>query len=139
MRRTSLFPFFALVWAVLASVAIFTFPCSVSAIGDPGIAPPESSEVPRDTRIFPPSSWTQEKTYADKISHKLGFGFLNITAGWLALFYEPAHAENFFQGCGEGILYAVTNTAGGLLHAATFPIPVDLPLPHGGISYEYDR
>ena len=27
----------------------------------------------------------------------------------------------------------------GILQAVTFPIPVDIPLLHGGISYEYKR
>ena len=86
---------------------------------------------------FEPSDWTQEPTYLGKISQKLGFGFLNLTAGWTALFFEPARDQNFFVGVGKGIGYMVTNTAGGILHAATFPIPLDIPLPHGGIAYEY--
>lgn len=84
-----------------------------------------------------PSPWTQEPTYLGKISQKLGFGFLNITAGWTALFFEPCKDQNFFVGVGKGIGYMATNTVGGILHAATFPIPVDIPLPQGGIAYEY--
>jgi len=85
------------------------------------------------------SDWTQEPTYLGKISQKLGFGFLNITAGWTALFFEPSKDQNFFVGVGKGLGYTLTNTAGGILHAATFPIPVDIPLPHGGIAYEYKK
>ncbi|MFH1800438.1 MAG: hypothetical protein ABH891_06310 [Candidatus Omnitrophota bacterium] len=85
------------------------------------------------------SDWTQESTYLGKISQKLGFGFLNITAGWTALFFEPAKDKNFFTGVAKGIGYTFTNTAGGILHAATFPIPLDIPLPQGGIAYEYKR
>jgi hypothetical protein len=85
------------------------------------------------------SDWTHEPTYLGKISQKLGFGFLNITAGWTALFFEPAKDQNFFVGVAKGIGYTFTNTAGGILHAATFPIPLDIPLPQGGIAYEYKR
>jgi len=88
---------------------------------------------------FEPSPWTQEPTYFGKISQKLGFGFLNITAGWTALLFEPCRKQNFFVGVGKGIGYMVTNTAGGILHAATFPVPLDIPLPQGGIAYEYKK
>lgn len=88
---------------------------------------------------FAPSAWTKESTYLGKISQKLGFGFLNLTAGWTAFFYEPAKPQNFFVGVGKGTVYTFTNTIGGVLHAATFPIPVDIPLPHGGIAYEYEK
>lgn len=88
---------------------------------------------------FPASSWTHEKTYSDKVANKFGFGFLNITAGWTALFYELGRAKYFFDGLAKGTFYAFTNTAGGVLHAATFPVPLDVPLPQGGISYEYNR
>lgn len=101
--------------------------------------PPVEQQPSRYVASFPASDWTLEKTYTDKISHKLGFGFLNITAGWTAFFYEPALAKNFFAGLATGTLYTFTNTVGGVLHAATFPIPLDIPLPHGGISYEYNR
>jgi len=87
--------------------------------------------------FFESSDWTQEPTYLGKISRKLGFGFLNMTAGWTALFYEPCKDQNFFVGVGKGLGYMVTNTVGGVIHAATFPIPLDVPLPHGGIAYEY--
>lgn len=83
------------------------------------------------------SPWTAQKSYADKISHKLGFGFLNTATGWTALLFEPAKPGNKFIGLVKGIGYTISNTAGGLIHAATFPIPVDLPLAEGGISYEY--
>lgn len=88
---------------------------------------------------FEPSDWTREPTYLGKISQKLGFGFLNISAGWTALFFEPYKDQNFFVGIGKGIGYMVSNTAGGILHAATFPVPLDIPLPNGGIAYEYKK
>ena len=89
--------------------------------------------------VFEHSDWTREPTYLGKISQKLGFGFLNMTAGWTALFFELTRDQNFFVGVAKGIGYTVTNTVGGVLHAATFPIPLDIPLPHGGIAYEYKR
>jgi len=100
---------------------------------------PDVSSAPVVAPLFPASDWIRETTYTDKISHKLGFGFLNLTAGWTAFFYEPAKDKNFFSGLGKGVLYFATNTVGGVLHAATFPVPVDIPLPHGGIAYEYSR
>ena len=94
---------------------------------------------PASAGTFESSDWTQEPTYLGKVSHKLGFGFLNLTAGWTALFFEPAKDQNFFAGVGKGIVYAFTNSVGGVLHAATFPAPFDIPLPHGGIAYEYKK
>lgn len=89
--------------------------------------------------LFESSDWTKEPTYLGKTAQKLGFGFLNITAGWTALFFEPCKDQNFFVGVGKGIGYTVTNSVGGVLHAATFPAPFDIPLPHGGIAYEYKK
>ena len=115
--------FFSLSWARML-VALILF----SLVAGPAFA-----------KTFESSDWTQEPTYLGKISQKLGFGFLNLTAGWTALFFEPVKDQNFFAGVGKGIVYTFTNTAGGILHAATFPIPFDIPLPHGGIAYEYKR
>ncbi len=84
---------------------------------------------------FKPSPWTTQKPYFEKISHKLGFGVLNLSTGWTALFWEPSRPGNKFGGIGRGILYTITDTAGGALHALTFPIPLDIPLPEGGIRY----
>ena len=84
------------------------------------------------------SPWTQKNTYYDKISHKLGFGFLNTATGWTALLFEPVKPGNKLLGLAKGIGYAISNTAGGMIHAVTFPIPIDLPLPGGGISHEYE-
>lgn len=108
--------------------------CSAGMAAEEAVA---TQEPPKG--LFPPSPWTADKTYADKTAHKLGFGFLNITAGWMALLYEPLKGKYFFDGLGRGALYAVTNTAGGILHAVTFPAPVDIPLLNGGISYEYRK
>lgn len=86
------------------------------------------------------SSWTEvDDTYFNKIGHKLGFGIQNILTGWSAIFFEPYYEPNKLIGLIKGIGYTLTNTAGGLIHAATFPIPLDVPLPEGGIAYEYSR
>jgi hypothetical protein len=84
---------------------------------------------------FKASPWTQQTPYGEKISHKLGFGVLNIMTGWTAIFWEPSRPGNKFKGIGRGLLYAITNTAGGAVHAVTFPVPVDVPLPEGGLRY----
>jgi hypothetical protein len=87
---------------------------------------------------FKPSSWTKKETYADKTTDKLGFGLLNITMGWTAIPFEiDKHKEsNPYTGLAKGLWRTLTNTAGGALHAATFPIPLDIPLPDGGVSFE---
>lgn len=84
------------------------------------------------------SSWTAKETVSDKIIGKLGFGVLNITAGWTAIPFEmDAHkSTNIFTGLFKGVYRTVTNTVGGVLHAATFPIPFDIPLPDGGVHFE---
>ncbi len=84
---------------------------------------------------FESSPWTRENTYSEKTIQKLGFGLLNILTGWVSFFFEPYHDKNFFKGLAKGTLRTVTNTAGGALHTVTFPIPVDIPLPGGGVEF----
>lgn len=55
----------------------------------------------------------------------------------MALFYEPTRPGNKLLGLAKGIGFAISNTAGGAIHAVTFPVPLDVPLPGGGISREY--
>ena len=85
--------------------------------------------------VFGPSPWVTEKPYAEKIGKKLGFGILNFGTGWTALFFEPTFGGGFWKGLARGILFTITDTAGGAIHAVTFPIPVDLPLPNGGVQF----
>ncbi len=87
---------------------------------------------------FKASSWTQKETYADKTLDKLGFGILNLSLGWTAIPFEiDRHkSTNIYTGVFKGLWRTVTNTAGGALHAATFPIPLDIPLPEGGVHFE---
>lgn len=81
------------------------------------------------------SPWIDEEYYFEKSAHKLGFGVLNGLTGWSALFFEPARS-GILRGTGKGIWRTLVYTAGGALHAATFPIPLDIPLPEGGVSFE---
>lgn len=59
-----------------------------------------------------------------------------MASGWLSVFYEPGRPGGFFKGLARGVGYTLIYTGGGAVHAVTFPIPVDLPLPKGGMSFE---
>ncbi len=85
-----------------------------------------------------PSSWAKQESYGDKTVHKLGFGLLNITVGWVAIpFQISKHMDtNPYTGLAKGLWLTATNTVGGVLHTATFPIPLDIPLPAGGVQFE---
>jgi len=105
-------------WLLIVFFSLFN-PTSSWALGD-----------------FQASPWTKEPTYSEKSINKLGFGIMNTLTGWDALFFEPYRRRNLLTGLIPGILLAVTNTAGGAIHALTFPIPVDLPLPGGGVNFD---
>lgn len=108
------------------STAFFIlFFCSFSSLAAAGVS-------------FPASPWVSKQTYAEKTAGKLGFGFLNFSTGWTALIFRISRENNKLKGFGKGVGYALSNTAGGALHAVTFPIPLDVPLPDGGISHEYE-
>ena len=72
----------------------------------------------------------------EKSINKLGFGLLNGLTGWTALFFEPMREENKFTGIVKGSWRTITNTVGGALHILTFPVPIDIPLPDGGVNFE---
>jgi hypothetical protein len=84
------------------------------------------------------SPWTQNETYADRVTGKLQFGITNTLLGWIDLFYEPNRyaneKKNIWAGVGKGLVDALVNTVGGAFQLVTFPIPVDFPLPEGGID-----
>jgi hypothetical protein len=84
------------------------------------------------------SPWTREAGYSEKTINKLGFGLMNFMTGWTDLFFEPYREKNLFTGLLKGTWKTITNTAGGALHAVTFPIPMDIPLPEGGVRFEPD-
>jgi len=121
-------PAFIQLRAVLytASLLAFLIPCSAVQA--------EESKPAQDA--WKPSAWTRTHPYFNQIGHKLGFGVLNMGTGWMALFQEPFRPGGFFKGFARGVGYTVIYTGGGALHAVTFPIPVDIPLPKGGLSFE---
>lgn len=88
---------------------------------------------------YPASTWTQTEPYTEKIGHKLGYGFLNFATGWTALFFEPYRHNNLTSGLADGIVKTVVYSFGGAVHMLTFPIPVDVPLPAGGVSFSQDK
>lgn len=87
------------------------------------------------------SPWEAAPSYGEKVTQKLEFGLQNFLGGWTEIYFAPIRAKK--DGCcvvkasGEGVINALIYTAGGVLHAATFLIPVDIPLPNNGIkTYE---
>ena len=82
------------------------------------------------------SPWAEETTYGEKALGKLEFGLINLGLGWTEVLSEPYQADkagaNAWRAIGTGICNAVFDTVGGALHAGTFFIPVDVPLPEGG-------
>ncbi len=89
---------------------------------------------------FAASPWTEKESYKDKTVGKVDFGFKNFLGGWTELFNRPIkyHKEgkSASEGAVVGLYNAVVYTVGGALHLVTFPIPVDVPLPNNGVSFE---
>ena len=89
------------------------------------------------TKHYTSSTWTNEIGYRKQTISKLGFGLTNFFLGWIDLFNEPYEdhkaGKNLFVGIGHGLKDTVCNMLGGALHAVTFFIPVDVPLPDGGL------
>jgi len=80
-----------------------------------------------------PSSWTEHESYPGKVAAKFGFGLKNSLFSWMQ-WWKQAHNPRFdhpWQGFCYGIGRSVTGTVGGLVHLATFPIPVDFPEMEG--------
>jgi hypothetical protein len=90
--------------------------------------------------VFAASPWTEKTTYGDKITGKLEFGLKNLFGGWTTIFSEPTRyhkdGKNVLAGVGVGLYKSVVYTVGGAVHVVTFPIPVDVPLPDNGVSFE---
>ncbi len=79
------------------------------------------------------SPWTKHESYAGKVSGKFVFGLKNSLFGWMH-WWKQAHNPRFdhpWQGFCYGIGRSITDTAAGLIHLATFPIPVDFPETDG--------
>lgn len=75
------------------------------------------------------SPWAENPTYGSKMKGKFRYGLKNFFLGWTAMFIEPyqpkykKHWEGFCVGIAQTAFY----TTNGLIHLATFPIPVDFP------------
>lgn len=92
------------------------------------------------TLAFAGSPWTEKTTYAEKVNGKLSFGAKNLLLGWTDLFYQPHAAQkdgkNPWGAFGKALITAPLITVGGAVHFVTFPIPVDVPLPHNGVQLD---
>jgi hypothetical protein len=92
------------------------------------------------TLAFAGSPWTEKTTYAEQVNGKLAFGAKNLLLGWTDLFYQPHAAQkdgkNPWGALGKALFTAPLITVGGAVHFVTFPIPVDVPLPHGGVQLD---
>ena len=86
------------------------------------------------------SPWMASKTYSEKVTGKLSFGFKNLLLGWTQIFYQPhlasVNKECAWCGLGKGLVLFPVDTLGGALHVLTFPIPVDVPLPDNGVNFD---
>ena len=82
---------------------------------------------------FAASSWTDGKTYGEKVSGKLGYGLTNTCLGWTKLFTTPndysTEKKNVWQGVGQGLIDTVVTTVLGAVQLVTFPIPADIEIP----------
>ena len=91
-----------------------------------------------DAPVFAASPWTTEPTYIEKTAKKLEFGLKNALLGWTEIGSETVEyknsGKNAFQGMAVGLGEAIVYTVGGVLHVATFPIPLDIPLPENGVQ-----
>ena len=87
---------------------------------------------------FAASPWTAEPTWIEKSAKKLEFGLKNALLGWTEIGSETIEyknsGKNLFQGMAVGLGEALVFTVGGVLHVATFPIPLDIPLPENGVQ-----
>lgn len=78
------------------------------------------------------SPWAEKESYGGKVLGKFLFGLKNATLGWTEIFTEPQEYKfklqrSEWEGFCNGMAKAVFYTANGLIHLATFPIPVDFP------------
>ncbi len=75
------------------------------------------------------SPWAEQEGYWAKTRAKFKFGLKNSLFGWTNMFMEPYLQkytrpwEGFCYGAARSVFY----TGNGLIHLATFPIPVDFP------------
>lgn len=92
------------------------------------------------------SPWAENLTYGSRVRGKLGYGLKNFFLGWTAMFIEPYQPKygKPWEGFCVGIAQTVFYSTNGLIHLATFPIPVDFPdmgrgihIPEVEKSYSY--
>ncbi len=75
------------------------------------------------------SPWVSKQSYGEKTWGKFCFGIKNSLLGWMTPWAEAKNPKyqaqwiGYSAGIGEGVIYM----AGGLIHLATFFIPVDFP------------
>lgn len=83
--------------------------------------------------------------YLARVTEKFDYGILNSLMGWTELitqtidqYQEPQAVGSFSRwfGIGRGISYAVIDTLGGFLNAATALIPHKIPLPQDGVNHK---
>ena len=95
---------------------------------------------------FAASPWTTEPTYAKKVAGKLDFGIKNLLGGWTAIITGCTKCDRESKEkpycpilCTKkllrGTLNAAVYTVGGAIHTATFPLPMDVPLPNDGVQF----
>src|SRR5689334_6587092 len=85
------------------------------------------------------SPWVAETTYSGKVVGKFNYGFKNLFLGWTQIFYQPYLAQknntNQWKALGKGLFwYFPVDTVLGAAHVVTFLIPVDVPIPDGGVN-----
>jgi hypothetical protein len=79
------------------------------------------------------SPWAEKDNYFSQTAGKFRFGLKNSTLGWTALFTEPYKPKYFTRqekpwvGFWVGFARSCFYTVNGIIHLATFPIPVDFP------------
>ncbi len=85
------------------------------------------------------SPWTEKSKPVECMAAKFVFGVKNLLFGWTELFTEPMEyhkdGKNCLEGLGKGFVNAVGQTVGGAVHAVTFLIPIDVPLPENGTQF----
>ena len=109
----------------------------VFAATEPAIASPTLKPVQGPTPL---------KKYLTRVGKKLDAGTINFLTGWTEILSKPA--DDYHQstdkksrwlhgveGFGVGLVYGITDTAGGFLNTATSPLPqFTIPLPQNGVD-----
>ena len=109
-------------------------------------SPLRAAEVsPQDTEE--PKKPLAVDLYMTRLDDKFDKGALNFIVGWTEIVNQPRlrlkneekknKGLKFAGGLGQGILFAIADTAGGFLNAASSPLPqFEIPLPQDGVQLE---